>query len=436
MTFMANVLGAMTRRLDTMFPGYFDGAKHDHYYDFGWPTTLSFEQFYAMYVRNGVARAGIEKTVQKTWQTAPELWETEDPEETLLEAQIRQRWDDLRFWQRLAECDRRSLVGGYAGAILRVADSKPFNQPVDRVPGGLDGLVEIVPAWAGQLTVAQWDTNETSMTYGQPLMYQFNEANVRESDATQQRARSFQLHPDRVVIWSMDGTVHSRSHLEPGYNDLMTMEKVSGSGGEGFWKNAKGALILEVDKEARLKDMADAMGVAPSEVADAMNAQVEDWQKGFDKQLMLQGMTVKPQAITLPQPLEFFNIALQGFAASLGIPLKILVGNQTGERASTEDANEWAETNMGRRSTSVIPGIMEVVKRLERFQILPERDWHLQWQDLTESSMTEKIDRAMKMAQINAASVPTGELIYLPGEIRSVTGHEDIAAIEQSGDEE
>jgi uncharacterized protein len=436
MTLMTNVFGAMTRRLDLMFPGYFEAAKHNHYSDFGWPTTLTFEQFYSMFCRNGIARAGVNKTVHKTWQTNPELWETEDPDETELEADIRQRFDDIRFWQRLAEADRRSLVGGYSGAILRVADSRRFQEPVDRVPGGLMGLVEIVPAWAGQLTVARWDTDEASPTYGQPLMFQFNEANVSEG-ATQKQGRAFQLHPDRVVIWSEDGTVHGRSLLEPGYNDLMSMEKVSGAGGEGFWKNAKGAPVLEVDKEARLKDMAEAMGVTPAEVADAMNAQVEDWQKGFDKLLMVQGITAKTLPVTLPQPQEFFNVALQGFASAIGIPIKILVGNQIGERASTEDSNEWAETNMARRSNVVVPAIREVIKRLERFGILPERDWHIEWQDLTESSMSEKIDRALKMAQVNAASAPTGELIYLPGEIRSVTGHEEIDSEEmQLADDE
>lgn len=435
MTLMTNVFGGLVRRVDQMFPGFFATYKHDHYSDFGWPTHLTFDQFYAMFTRNGIARAGVTRTVAKTWQTNPQLWETEDPDETPFEGELRQRFDALRFWQRCAEADRRSLVGGYAGAILRLADSKRFDQPVDRVPGGLMGLVEVVPAWAGQLTVAEWDTDERSPNYGHPKMYQFNEASVQEGNLSKQN-RSFQLHPDRVVIWSEDGTVHGRSALEAGFNDLMTMEKVSGAGGEGFWKNAKSALVLEVDKEARLRDMADAMGVPINEVADAMNDQVADWQRGFDRQLMLQGIGAKTIPITLPQPQEFFEIALQGFAASMNIPVKILVGSQTGERASTEDANEWAETNMSRRGNTVVPAIMETVARLERFGILPEKDWHAHWEDLTESSMAEKIERALKMAQVNAASAPTGELIYLPGEIRAVTGHEDISAIETEGEDD
>lgn len=427
------------RRLEAMFPGYFPEAKHNHYRDFGYPERLTFDQIYAMYQRNGLAKAGVNKTVGKTWQTHPDLWESAKAKETDTESDIRQRFADLRVWQRLAEADRRGLVGGYSGVILRLADSKRFQEPVDRVPGGLLGLVEIIPAWAGQLTVQEWDTDETSPNYGQPKSFAFNEAQLpgAGTNATAEtRTRSFQLHPDRVIVWSEDATVYAESLLAAGYNDLMTMEKVSGAGGEGFWKNAKSAPVLEIDKEAKLKDMATAMGVSEAEIADAMNEQVGDWQKGFDKLLMLQGMKATTLGITLPSPEHFFNIALQSYAASIDCPLKILVGNQTGERASTEDARDWAQTNMGRRANSVQPNIMEFVNRLERFGILPEKDWTLGWDDLTEASMSEKIERADKMAAVNQKLKDTGEYAFLPEEIRGVVGMDPLTEAQKYHDDD
>ena len=153
MNALARVTNALTRRMDTMFPGFFPQAKHNHYTDFGYPTDLTFKQLYDMYTRNGIAHAGVEKTILKTWQDMPFLLEKErdgsegkDTKETKLEKDIRQRFDDLRFWQHLAEADRRSLVGGYSGVILRLADSKTFHEPVDTVPGGPLGLVELIPA--------------------------------------------------------------------------------------------------------------------------------------------------------------------------------------------------------------------------------------------------------------------------------------------------
>jgi hypothetical protein len=436
LTMMAN---AAARRLDTMFPGFFAELKHDHYSDFGFPKTLNFTQLHGMYLRNGIAHAGVEKTILKTWQQAPFLLEKErdgsagqDKGETTLEREVRKRFVELRLWDRLRDADRMYLVGGYSGALLAFKDSKRWEDPVDTVPGGIDGLAKIIPAWAGQLTVAEWDMDVTSERYGEPKMFQFNEADVATGKS---QHRQMLIHPDRVIVWSHDGTVHGTSLLEPGYNDLMTLEKISGAGGEGFWKNAKSAPVLEVDKEARVADMAKAMGVTTEGLADAMNDQVEDWQKGFDKLLMIQGMQAKTLAITLPSPEHFFNIALQSFAASIPIPMKILVGMQTGERASTEDAEEWAQTNMSRRTGTVIPNVMMLVDRLERFGILPERDWHLDWTDLTESSMGEKIDRALKMADANAKMQASGEWVFTPEEIRGVVEYEPLSDADKLRDD-
>lgn len=409
-----------TRRVSSLFPGYFEAAKHNHYSDFGWPISLGFTQYFAMFTRNGLAAAAVKKTARKTWETHPFLMEREEEhDETSVEREIRMRFTKLRVWQRLAEADRRSMVGDYAGVIMRLADSKPFREPVDRVPGGLSGLVEIIPAWHGQLTVSEWDDDQTSEHYGQPTMFSFNEAQVGSGKGGQNRA--FDIHPDRVIVWSTDGTIHGRSLLEAGYNDLLTLEKISGAGGEGFWKNAKNAPVLQVDKEAQLEQMAQAMGVAKTELVDALNTQTEEWQKGFDKTLMLQGIEAKTLGVTLPSPEHFFAVALQSFAASIEMPVKILVGMQTGERASQEDAREWAQTCMGRRSDTVIPAIMEFVNRLERFGILPERDWSIDWTDLTEASMAEKIDRADKMSGVNEKASRAGspEIVFTSDEIRA-----------------
>ncbi|MQW73649.1 DUF1073 domain-containing protein [Sinorhizobium medicae] len=428
------------RRLSSMFPAFFanGNTKHDHYKDFGYPETLSFTQLYRMYCRNGVAAAGVDKTILKTWQENPFLLEKErdgsqsgEDDETTLEKEIRQRFGDLRLWARFAEADRMSMVGAYAGVILRVADSKRFDQPVDRVSGGLNGLVEVIPAWEGQLQVSQWDTDETSETYGQPKMYQFNESAV---DTTIKQPRNLVIHPDRVIIWSKDGTVHGSSALEPGYNSLIDMEKVRGAGGEGFWKNAKSAPVLEVDKEAKIDMMAKAMGVSVEDLANKMNEQVAEYNAGFDQLLMIMGMQAKQLNVTLPSPEHFYAIALQDFAASMNMPVKILVGMQTGERASQEDASEWAQTNMSRRANQTVPNIMSLVNRLERFGILPEKDWYLDWTDLTESSMSEKIERASKMAETNQ-KMGTGVIVFTDEEIRAVVGYEPLSDADKFANE-
>jgi len=435
MTRLSSLVNAAERRLAAIFPGYFEGAKHDHYQDFGYPKTITFPMLHSMYCRNSIARAAVDSTVEKVWETHPQLLESDaSKEETSLESEIRQRFRDLRFWQNIMDADTKSLVGAYSGVILRLADGKRFREPVDTVPGGLDGLVEIIPAWEGQLTVSTWDTDELSETYGQPTMFQFNESSIGNTNT--QQPRQFEVHPDRVIIWSKDATVHNRSFLEPGYNDLMTLEKVIGAGGEGFWKNAKRDPIINVEPDFKVANMAKAMGVAEDELLELMNDQVDDWQKGFDKLLMLQGMKAETLSVTLPSPEHFISGPLQVFAASIRMPMKILVGTQTGERASTEDAKQWSKTCMSHRENRVVPNIMDVINRLEQFGILPDRDWNLDWDSLTDSSEDEKMGLASKMSEINSKMERSGEIVFTHDEIREVTGRDPLSDADKYREED
>lgn len=398
-----------------------DNAKHNLYYDFGYPAFdgLEFQHFYNLWRRNGIAKALVEKTGAKTWESKPSLLEAEQAhDETRLEADIRQRLDDLRFWQVLAETDKRSMVGRYAGVIFQLNDGKPYDQPVEGVvPGGLDGVISVLAAWEGQLEPSSWDNNPASPTYGKPTMFRFNESSV---DPELGKTRAFSVHPDRAFVWSKDGTTWGESKLEPGYNAIMDIEKIRGSGGEGFWKNAKSQPILNAAPDVDFNALASMLDTDLEGLPAALDEVVTKWNRGFDQSMLLQGIEAKTLGVSLPQPQSFFDVALQEVAASWPIPQKILVGMQTGERASTEDAREWAQVNMSRREMMVIPNIMDIVRRFETWGILPERDWYLQWSDLTAPTAMEKADLAVKMAQINQAMLMTGEPVFTDAELREV----------------
>jgi hypothetical protein len=401
--------------------------KHDNNYDFGYPDHLTFHHFYRMYERNSIAYAGVVHAIQKTWRESPFLLESKRDiphEETTTERLIREMIERLSMWQKLSEADERSRVGEYAGILLRFADGKRWDEPVtQRVPGGMDGLVELIPAWEGQLEPSTYDTNVMSLTYGHPTMYLFNEANVNPDDRMN---RAFQVHPDRVHIWSKDGSVHGQSVLEPGFNDLIVIEKVVGSGGEGFWQNAKNAPMLSFDKDVNAQTIAAMLGVdSVEEIADKLDEVVAGWREGFDKVLAMQGLTAQTLGVVLPQPEEFVMAPLRNFAATISEPLKILIGTQTGERASTEDAKEWDSTIMSRRENYVKPNIRRLLRHLARVGVLPAIEWTIDWKDLTEDSTEEKLNKALKMAEVNKAMLGIGR-VFSEDEIREAMGMEPL----------
>lgn len=418
-----SLLNSARRRLDKMFGGAFHGQqKHDHYRDFGWPEMLTFEQTYRMYRRNSIAAAVVDKTISKTWQDNPSLWETEKPKESTLEKDVANRFDQIRAWQKMAEADRRSMVGRYAGVILRLGDGKRFNEPVDRVGGGLAGLVDIIPFWESQMYPTEYHSDPLDEKYGEPKLYEFNESGL---GGDIHAVRQFAVHPDRVIIWSEDGTINGRSGLEPIFNDLIDAEKIKGAGGEGFWKTSRGAPVLEAPAGVTPDDLKQMMGATTNaDIIDKMNEQIDQYSQGYDSALFMMGMTAKPMQINLPSPEHFFAAPINSIAAAKQIPVKVLMGSQSGERASTEDASEWDQTCNSRRVNRCKPLIMALVQRMVMFGIIPAREWFIGWQDLTEATSSERLDRAVKMADINAKTPSSEFPPFQADEIREAAGYE------------
>lgn len=415
---------ALTRRVSTLFPGHFEGIKHNHYLDFGYPETVTFELLLHMYRRNALARAAVLKTIDKVWQDTPKFRESEAAHpETPLEINIRQHVNSIRGWQMLKTSNARSLVGGWSATILLFEDGQPLSAPVSIGMGAdITFLAGMLPVWQDQISVSEWNTDELSTDYGKPSMYTFNEqALVSESGISTRPRRVVPVHPDRVIIWSADGTPFGTSMLEAGYNDLISIEKVAGAGGEAFWKNAKGGSILKLDEDMEIEELKRALGVSTNaELIEAMNDQLEDFARGYDKALLLQNMTLETPNIVMPSPEWFRRGPLENFAASVGIPTRILVGMQSGERASTEDAREWSQTCMARREDVTHPSLLAFIERLEQFGLVPENDWHVDQPDLTEATQAQKVANTVAMADIDKKAA---EPVFTVDEYRAAAGY-------------
>ena len=405
-------------RVARAFPWmYGTSTKHDYGRDFGWKECPEFQDFWQCYNRNSLANAVVDKTITKTWQEMPAIWENEKPSDTADETAIARRFKDRNIWRAMMQTDLRSIVGAYAAAIIIVRDGLTLDEPVGQL-SSIDDLVAIIPAWEVQLQVSDWDTDTMSETYAEPLMYQFTEFQMENKQGKPQTVT--RIHPSRVLIWSDDGTVNCRSDLEPCFNDLVDAEKIRGAGGEGFWKTSRGAPIITAPQGMSYKDLQHAMGgKTPEETKNALDEKLDDFQSGYDKGLMLGGMDAKPMTITLPQPKEFWEICVQSIAATYGMPFKELIGNVTGERASTEDARAWAQKCMSRRENRAIPVINEMIRRFVAWGMLPDKEWRVGWASLTDASPEEKMALGVQMATIQKGLT---ELVYLPDEIRETTG--------------
>ncbi|ENZ5478297.1 anti-CBASS protein Acb1 family protein [Enterobacter hormaechei] len=393
-----------------------DNKRHSAWCEYGFPEQVTYENLYALYRRGGIAHGAVEKLVGKCWQTNPEIIEGDDADEseneTAWEKKSKQVFTN-RFWRSFSEADRRRLVGRYAGILLHVNDSLAWDQPVTK--GKM--LQKVTVAWAGSLTVGDWDTGLNSKTYGQPKMWQYAERLPNGS------SRRVNIHPDRVFILG-DYSEDAIGFLEPAYNAFVSLEKVEGGSGESFLKNAARQQNINFDKEVNFGDLASMYGVSVDELQERYNDAARELNRGNDTLLITQGANVTSLVSPVSDPSPTYDVNLQTAAAGVDIPTRILVGNQQAERSSTED-QKYFNTRCQSRRGDLSFEIEDFCDKLIELSILdPVIQKTVIWDDLNAQSDSEKLDAAQKMSQINSASIGTGEQVFTGEEIRVAAGYE------------
>lgn len=407
-----------------------DAKRASAWADYGYPEHLGFDNYYAMFCRGGIARAGVMRHVEKSWETNPWIVEGEEGDKPRTdwsewELTIARLCRELQLWGRLSAADWRNRVGRYAGLYLTFGDGLTPDQPVTHGAK----LIKVKPLFESQLEPSAWNDDPASPEYGQPSMYQLKQSSADQGPVGQ----TLQIHPDRVHIIAEgadDDSIYGTPALEPGFNSLLDIEKIRGAGGEGFWKAARGAWSLEGEADAQ--QLATMLGVPQDQVAEALNDTAADFAAGMDKLLMLGGMTAKSLTFTVPDPQKFFDIAAADFAASVSCPLPILLGQQISQRSSDENAREWQQTIMSRRRQFLGPNIESLVRHLMRLGTLPARDrFYVAWDDLTDATATDKLDNAKSMSETNRNNAMGGlQPSFTENEIREAAGLDADASLD------
>lgn len=427
----ANLEKERLNYLSSLFNGTSNTKRQRLYQEFGYPVDLCFEDFYRACRRNAVAGAAVSRMVDGCWEDFPDIYEGDKTKDATKQTQWDKRVNKLlkRCWKQIKGADRRNLVGRYSALLIQVKDSKQWRDPVDTVVVGQleeKALVKLIPAWEAQIEPIEWDSDPESETFGDVTMYSFIELSVgNNKDA--RPGRIINVHPDRVIILaegSDDGSMTSgRSMLEEGFNKLLDLEKVSGGGAEGFLKNASRQLNFNFSSKTNFAQLARALGVTEAELSNAMDDQVRRLNDSTDSAVMMQEGDASVLSVAVADPEPTWRTALNEFCATVPIPVKVLIGMQTGERASTEDAKDWAKTRMSRRNGFLTDVITDVVSRFWTLGIIPpaqNEEITVGWSDLLAPSQAEKIANMDKLADVAVKSTNAfGRSAITENEIRA-----------------
>jgi hypothetical protein len=402
--------------------GALDTKRPRAYCEYGFPDNPCFDEFYRVYKRHGIGHGALMQVLDKTWQTPPWILEGEDEydetrDETQWEKDVKRLFKKKSIWCAIKETDKRKMVGGYAGMIIQVKDSKQWNQPLGNISAA--AIVKFIPAWRGSLEIAAWDNNQTSPTYGQPLMYTYRE----HSEAIGDSPRMVEMHPSRVIIFG--SITEPESIFEPVLNALISLEKVTGGSGEAYIKAAARAIHIGFDKDTNLQDLARAHGMQMSEIGTLYDSVVDGLNRGIDSAIVTQGGQVSAIASAVPDPTAPFQVNLEETGAGMQVPSTIIVGRQTGTLASNEDVKAFNRFGQSRRENEVGPNSRLVVDWLMDHGVIERReDYEIMWDQLTESTDAEKLLNAKTMSEVNAQMLSSGQPVFNVDEIRVAAGYE------------
>lgn len=418
-----------------------DDKRKCAWQEYGWKENLCFDDFFNLYERQGIAHGVVDLLNEKCFETNP--WVIEGDEfdekrpETDWEKSVRLFAKKSKLWKAFKTADAYRLVGRYSGIILQIADGGRWDSPVT---GQRPVIKKLVPAWEGQLKPDGVVTDENSADYGEPAFWQYREGDVVQAGSDEIISpRTLKIHPDRIILIG-DWRAGS-SFLKAGYNAFVNLEKIEGGSGESFLKNAGRQMHVDYDKEVNLGQIAKDYGLKDvSELKQLFDDEAKNLNSGGDRLMITQGARATPLVSTVPDPEPHYNISIQTISASTRMPAKVIVGMQTGERASVEDLKQFNKRGQGRRVADLSDDSDQIVEHLIRIKVIepaPGTEFTTMWDDLTEASQGEKLDNALKMTTINKDNAGNGDKpVFASSELREAAGYDNDAESDKAREDD
>ncbi|WEL29863.1 anti-CBASS protein Acb1 family protein [Haloferax volcanii] len=431
-------------------PGGDDGA-FSYYEVFDWDKNPGVDQFYALALRNPYAFAVTFLPPKTTWRDGPEI--VDDGEaadgQTAFESKVKEIVREQKLWHYAKRADKLAGIGQYGVLVLQFDDIGQGDVGNGGKKDGFGSPVTSATTLKGlrpfsEKSVDQIETGgPTSTRWGKPIRYKLDlsDEDDSEGDETEidgNEPDSMWVHHTRVIhIPSdelLDDEIRGVPRQQPVYNNLIDIERALGSAGQLAYRAAAWGININIDKDFDIDDG-----------GDKLKEHLHRWEVGLENILRTHGASdvqslggeeIDPSNITDPN--------IEALSAQAGIPQSVLKGNETGERATTQDLKEWYGKIAERREEFVGPIIVrELIERLRTVGILPDPQgdgYDVDWPPLEEPSESDIAEMQGTRAETLERQVDLGftrqqrvEYVRdgtIPTEVQAVAG--DVAELEDA----
>ena len=440
---VAGQMSTMRNRIGSMLGMSHDG-KRDLYDIYGYPKTLAgtdgFESMYRYSRREGIAN-------RLTWGVAKTCWRdgfdvyasSEDDAEKILEDELNKLFK-AGLNKKIEAADILNRIGRMAVLFVGVPDNQEPDQPLGRVVGNPDNFIEnlyFIPYGYDGVTITQQVSDVTDPRFGLPEFYTLQKLNLSDNEKDN-NTKSIRAHWSRVIHLNenaLDSDIEGMGALEPIFNRILDLDKTLGGSAEAYFRNAKGKIAYEIEK-----DFAAGLLTDP-----AAKAAFQDGAEKFTNEMQDHTVAAGSKVKTLPtphaSPLDTAKVSLWAIAGYSGYPLRILTGEGAGQLAGSEDQLAVNQITRDRQRTVCAPWVcrlFEILQQAGMLKALPE-DYEIRFPVQEAATEKQKADNGDKKAAtilkiVQAKSQLGGEGIDLKSAF-TACGAEDVTVEEPEIDD-
>lgn len=372
--------------------------------------SLDFRDFWLRYERQGFARGIIDKPAHDTWQQTPEILdesEQEGEEETSFEKEVRKLLDGdylrRKPVHRMDVSDRLAQLGEFSIMVLGFAGTEDLSEPVGGVQSGEPQFsgpedLEYVAVFGQDRVESISKVSDMSdPRFRLPESYEVITQNTNRSDITNvesEQTTTEEIHWTRVIHvpeGTLEDDIFGTPKLKPIWNNLLNVEKILAGSAEGYWRGGYQGLVI------RPPEGPSGEPIQFEDGSDGLQKEIRRWTENFQRTIATTGQ-VDTLDTSLENPDHHLTPQIKEMSASIDMPMTVLMGNETGERATSEDKSMWHEHISSRRNKFGEPVILRpFIQRLVDVGVLPEPTgdgFWTKWPPLDE--MSEEDEWSMK----------------------------------------
>lgn len=395
---MSTVQGILARMGFARSLGVQMNGLRDMYGVFGWKSQPCFTDFLRKYKRQAVARRVVHAYPDALWA---------DPPIVTGDQAFQDAWQKLTskhpVFPTLQKLDKLCRIGKYAVLVVGFNDSQPIDKPISPVRDATKPreVIFLQPYCEASAAIKSYDEDTKSPRYGLPQIYTINPGEFDKLDGTSRpvlspgtQPKPFDVHWSRILHISenaLESGVMGTSCLEPIYNDLDDLEKISGGAAEVFWLNSNRGMHVDVDKEMELK---------PADAA-ALEEEIDEYANGLRRIMRTRGVKVTNLGTDFLDPGNVYDVCISNISAGTGIPKRVLSGSEAGQLASQQDRANWADRCDERISEYGNPVVlMPFLRMMIDAMVLPQpQQLIVKWPDAFKMNPLERAQTSAQMAR-------------------------------------